>query len=286
MLSSFLNVILMFRPFQNGFPKWFFWQFPGPYAITLLMLRRTFVLGAGLGTFPTFCQGAPGTELSLVERTHRGKRWTTCQISLPTHPLGLFYAGRDGRPLRDFKQLETHVAAQGQKVQLAMNAGMFENDGSPVGWCVAEGKTIKAANGKEGSGNFFLKPNGVFAVENGKAMVMETGLAVEGLKRPSLATQSGPLLTEAGKIHPAFNEKSVNRKIRNAVGVTQGGAVWLAISEDEVTFHESATLFRDDLGCPDALFLDEVVSRLHAPGLGRKGGAAVLGPLLAVTVPL
>ena len=208
------------------------------------------------------------------------------QVSMGTHPLGLFLGGQDGRPLRDFKRLEAYLGSQGKKLVLAMNAGMFEADGSPVGWCVTEGKTIKRANEQEDTGNFFLKPNGVFVVEDGKAVVLETVLAVKLLKRPSLVTQSGPLLVVVGKIHPAFNEKSVNRKIRNAVGVTPEGAVWLAISEDEVSFHESATFFRDDLGCPDALFLDGVVSQLHAPGLGRKGGAALLGPLLAVTVPV
>ena len=249
------------------------------------MLRRTFILGAGLGSFADCSSGAAAADLILEQRAHRGKRWTACQVSMDTHPLRLCWGGQDGRPLRDFKRLESYLGSQGKKLVLAMNAGMFEQDGSPVGWCVAEGKTIKGANEQEGAGNFFLKPNGVFAMEDGKAAVLETSVAMKRLKRPTLVTQSGPLLVMGGKIHPAFNENSVNRKIRNAVGVTPEGAVWFAISEDEVSFHESATFFRDDLGCPDALFLDGVVSRMYAPGLGRKGRAALLGPLLAVAVP-
>lgn len=244
------------------------------------------MLGATLSSFVGCGEAAETPNLVLAERIHQGKRWTACEVSLGTHQLGLFWGGRDGLPLRDFKRLEEYLNNRGEKVLLAMNAGMFEADGSPVGWCVLEGKLIKGANEKEGTGNFFLKPNGVFAVEDGKAVVLETSLAMKVLKRPTLVTQSGPLLVSGEKIHPAFNEKSLNRKIRNAVGVTAEGRIWLAISEDEVTFHESASFFRDDLGCPDALFLDGAVSQLHAPGLGRKGGAALLGPLLAVTVPL
>lgn len=117
---------------------------------------------------------------------------------------------------------------------------------------------------------------------------METGAAAAGLAAAGLAgarlvTQSGPLLVAAGVIHAGFKADSVNRRIRNAVGVTREGRVWWGISEEEVSFHESATFFRDELGCPDALFLDGQVSRLHAPRLGRRGGAALLGPLLAVT---
>ena len=167
-----------------------------------------------------------------------------------------------------------------------MNAGMFEADGSPVGWCVAGGKTIKGPNTKKGDGNFFLKPNGVFAVQDGEASVRETTSAMGTLDKATLVTQSGPQLVIDGQVHPAFREDSTNRHIRNGVGVGADGGVWLAISGEPVSFHESATLFRDELGCPNALFLDGVVSRLHAPGLGRNGGTTVLGPLLAVTEAL
>ena len=99
-------------------------------------------------------------------------------------------------------------------------------------------------------------------------------------------TQSGPLLLIKGQVHPVFREKSSNRLIRNEVGAKGDGWVWVAISQEPLSFHENAMLFRDELCCPDALFLDGVVSRLHAPGLGRNGGEAALGPLLAVTEAL
>jgi hypothetical protein len=43
--------------------------------------------------------------------------------------------------------------------------------------------------------------------------------------------------------------------------------VHLAVSEEGVRFHDMATLFRDVLHSPDALFLDGTISSLSAPGL-------------------
>lgn len=248
------------------------------------MHRRTFSLagilavgscGLGLG------QNDPG--LAILSRHYRGKRWFCLRLDLTRNSLRLFQSGDEGNPLKYFAALERHVSKQGRRVVVAMNAGMFEQDGSPVGWCVADGKMIKGPNQQEGQGNFFLKPNGVFAVQDGKALVRETDAAVKTLAKATLITQSGPLLVTAGQLHPAFRENSANRHIRNAVGVDASGLVWLAISAEPVNFHESATFFRDELGCPEALFLDGVISQLHAPGLGRKGSAAALGPMLAVT---
>lgn len=212
-----------------------------------------------------------------------GCRYSACRLDLRTQSLGLFHYDASGKPLRTFAALEKFALSRGRKVVLAMNAGMYEMDGSPVGWCVGEGKTARGVNTEDGEGNFFLKPNGVFAGQNGKAMVLETLLAVKTLTQASLITQSGPMLVRGGQFHPAFRRDSPNFKIRNGVGVTAEGLVWLVISEDPVTFYGMATLFRDELQCPDALFLDGGVSQLHAPSWGRHGNSAPLGPLLAVT---
>ena len=54
-------------------------------------------------------------------------------------------------------------------------------------------------------------------------------------------------------------------------------------SEQPVTFHEFALLFRNGLGCKDALFLDATVSSLFAENLDRRDVRASLGPIVAVT---
>gem|GEM_PF-649421 len=249
------------------------------------MIRRRLLFSACLGFGLPSTWGVSAAS-RLIGKIHRGRRWTVIRVDASKESMRLFHSDAMGLPLRDFAALERFCANNGRKIIVAMNAGMFELDGSPVGWCVVEGKMLKAANLNAGDGNFFLKPNGVFAMEGGKAYVLESNEAVTKLRNPTFATQSGPLLLRRGAVHAGFKENSSNRKIRNAVGVSAKGEVWWAISEDEVSFHESATLFRDELGCPDALFLDGVVSRLHAPEFGRKAGPSLLGPLLALTAPL
>jgi uncharacterized protein YigE (DUF2233 family) len=59
--------------------------------------------------------------------------------------------------------------------------------------------------------------------------------------------------------------------------------VVFVISDTLVSFHEFASVFRDSLNCPDALFLDGSVSSLYSAELGRNDGLAPLGPMVAVT---
>lgn len=239
------------------------------------------------GLLPCSARATDEANPRLIEKSHRERKWTAVEIDPARWQMDLFLSGPAGL-LRNFTALEAYLRFKGRRVVVAMNGGMFEADGSPVGWCVAEGKQARPANLDNGQGNFFLKPNGIFAVLDGKAVVKETNVARGDpmLAGSPLVTQSGPLLVADGVIHAGFKADSMNRRIRNAVGVTAKGAVWWAISEDEVSFHESATFFRDELACPDALYLDGQVSRLHAPSSGRKAGASLLGPLLAVTAAL
>jgi uncharacterized protein YigE (DUF2233 family) len=55
-----------------------------------------------------------------------------------------------------------------------------------------------------------------------------------------------------------------------------------AISEVPVNLYEFATLFRDVLHCPDALYLDGLISSLHSPDLKRSDKKSKLGPIIGV----
>jgi len=55
------------------------------------------------------------------------------------------------------------------------------------------------------------------------------------------------------------------------------------MSEAEVSFGEFARLFRDRLGCKNALFLDGgSVPRLYSPDAPRTDNLLPLGPMIAV----
>lgn len=110
---------------------------------------------------------------------------------------------------------------------------------------------------------------------------METGRYLKVHPKPDFATQSGPMLVVDGKIHPKISTDGPSQKIRNGVGVRDDGrtAVFV-ISERPVTFGAFARLFKDDLGCRNALFLDGSVSSLYAPNLNRSDLSRPLGPMV------
>ena len=110
-----------------------------------------------------------------------------------------------------------------------------------------------------------MKPNGVFWIGDGAAGVTETSRYLANPPAARYATQSGPMLIVDGKIHPKIQPSGTSAKIRNGVGVSDTGAVVFAIAEEPVTFDAFARLFRDGLGCANALFLDGSVRRCIRP---------------------
>ena len=161
------------------------------------------------------------------------------------------------------------------------NAGIFEPGFVPTGLLVSDGVTKRPLNTASGNGNFFLLPNGVFTLDaEGNARVLETSEYEP--KGVVFATQSGPLLLRRGVVHPKFSASSSNKALRSGVGVRSDGAVVLAISQGEVTLHSFATTFRDALACPDALYLDGVISAFWAEGSGRASDLDDKGPFAGV----
>ncbi len=224
-----------------------------------------------------------GAGLTFAALTWRERNWHTVEVDVAVCPVRVRLSGMDARPARDFLRIMDEEKSAGYKTVWMMNAGMFRDDGMPVGLCVVGGKEITAVCTEEGTGNFYMKPNGVFALTDSGPIIREAGewttTTPAGVR---YATQSGPMLVQRGKIHPAFRESSPNRNIRNGVGVRSNGHVVFAISADPVTFHEMATLFRDALNCPDALYLDGAISAMHAPLAGITSAAEGLGPVLGV----
>ncbi len=212
----------------------------------------------------------------------REARYTVVRVDPRHQPLGLYLRDERGRPLHSAARLEAMLAARGQRLRYAMNAGMYEPDYAPVGLLVADGRELAPLNLREGRGNFYLKPNGVFLLGEGGARVVESSRYPEHARGVRLATQSGPLLLQDGQIHPGFDPASRSRHIRNGVAV-KDGIVLLVISDTPVTLHEFAQYFRDRLQCRDALYLDGSVSSLWAPELRRRDRRAKLGPMFGVT---
>ena len=225
--------------------------------------------------------------------TVRESVYVVCRFDPETADIRLFHSGADGELYRHFGRLESALEEEGLRLLFAMNAGMYMANRTPVGLYVEGGVMRRPVNNRNCKGNFCLKPNGVFWVgADGMAGVIETpsfsaSVCGNGDEEPAdgcvlYATQSGPMLVIDGKLHPKFNKDSTSLYRRNGVGVTKGGDVVFAISDEPVTFHEFATLFRDDLDCPNALYLDGAISRLYAPEIDRNEPGAAMGPIVGV----
>jgi uncharacterized protein YigE (DUF2233 family) len=245
--------------------------------------RALWALSAGLvvALAATAVPGrASAAECRRVEVA--GKGATACRVEPKREKVRLLLNGSDGKPLHTLAAAERLVAAEGKRLVLAMNAGMFHPSYAPVGLLIQDGKVNSPLNQAAGVGNFFLKPNGVFFIgAKGAGAVESTEFSL--LKdRIEWASQSGPLLVRAGVIHPKLAPQSTSRLIRNGVGVDGTGRIELVISDDPVSFYEFALLFRDVLHCPDALYFDGTVSSVYVPALGRSLQRAPLGPIIAV----
>jgi uncharacterized protein YigE (DUF2233 family) len=208
-------------------------------------------------------------------------RFTTIRVDVRRERLELFLRDDAGHTFKHFDRLKSWLAARNKQLRFAMNAGMFQPDFSSVGLLVQDGQQVAPLNLSDGTGNFFLKPNGVFFVSQSGPRIVESTEYPALAQGVRLATQSGPLLVRNGAFHPAIAEASTSRLLRNGVGIS-GDTIMFVISEQPVSFYELAKYFRDELHCPDALYLDGVVSSLYSTDLQRNDSRADLGPIVAV----
>jgi uncharacterized protein YigE (DUF2233 family) len=222
-------------------------------------------------------------EAACRKVMHLTQSYAVCSFDPAASDIRIVHRGRDGQPYGGFEPLLRDLRQEGEYLEFAMNGGMYERDLSSVGLLVTDGIERKALDRGHSWGNFYLKPNGVFFLEKGRAGVLETEAYVDAAVKPDFATQSGPMLVIDGQLHPAFLPQSDSLQIRNGAGVDQNGMAVFAMSLQPVRFHDFATLFRDGLGCDNALFLDGSISSLFSPALDRYDNIHPMGPIIAVT---
>lgn len=210
--------------------------------------------------------------------------FTACEVEMTEADVRLFLRDDVGEVLGTFGRVES-LLPEGARLGVAMNAGMFHEDRSPVGLYVENGEEEMRIITSDGPGNFGLLPNGVLCLEDGQAAVVESRAFAESPPSCRHATQSGPMLVIDGELHPRFLEDSDSYNIRNGVGVNaEGDRLWMVISDQAVNFHHFARFFRDYLETPNALYFDGRVSRLYAPEIGRSDLGFPVGPILGVVV--
>lgn len=222
-----------------------------------------------LFTVSAFIWAWPGVGTAETVRPQRDQ-YLVYRIDPRKDQLRLFWKDPHGNRFGSFGRVRDALVTQGQQLLFAMNAGIFSTKYAPLGLHIEEGRVLRPLNTAKGWGNFFLKPNGVFFIANQNAAVVDTATYATLTVRPDLAIQSGPLLVAHGKLHPKFLPDSLSLYIRNGVGVTKDNQIVFAMSLMPITLYEFAILFRDTLGCPNALYLDGSISQLYAPSLGQE----------------
>jgi uncharacterized protein YigE (DUF2233 family) len=194
-------------------------------------------------------------------------------VDLEQDDLALCWRDAAGQPLASFTRLREHFSAQARELTFAINAGIYSSDDVPLGLHIEASRVLRDLNlgGQEGGQfNFYLKPNGVFYVATNRAGIAESGQYARLRSHPTLACQSGPLLLLDGKIHPAFRPESTNYRTRTGVGLVKDNQVVFAISKKALRFYDFARLFKERLGCRDALYLDGEICAVYLPELGLR----------------
>lgn len=166
--------------------------------------------------------------------------------------------------LKSLGNLKNEAASNHEKLIFAMNGGMFEPNNAPKGLYIENFKILKPIDTLQGSGNFYLQPNGIFYLtQNNQPEISETKKYKHNTSI-KYATQSGPMLLTDRKINPIFQKDSKNLNIRNGVGILPNGNIVFIMSKKEVNFYSLAQLF-EEMGCENALYLDGYVSRTYLP---------------------
>ncbi len=202
----------------------------------------------------------------FTQKDSKNTRFSVVKISGKNVPfLASFYQNEKGEKLKSFYAVEKFL---GKKLEFVTNGGIFSKSFQPLGLYIEKGKEIVPLNtSPAGWGNFSLKPNGVFFVKNKKPFIQNTEdfqkISQPDFSEISLAVQSGPLLLDHGKMHPAFQKNSQNLYVRNGVGIDDDGNVFFVLSHQPVNFYDFASFFQKNLGCHSALYLDGAISQME-----------------------
>lgn len=201
-------------------------------------------------------------------------RW----VALETGGVRVVWRDDQGSPYRQLENARSALEADGLTVLAMANGGIYDEALTPLGLHIEDGVELNSLNSASGSGNFFLEPNGVFAVTDAGFIVMTTdrfeGIYIRdpgpsvaagaGSATPVLhAVQSGPMLVVDGAVNSLFTAESQSVTIRTAVGTDDSGNAVLLQARRPVNMWTLAEKGRQ-LGLTNLLYLDGSVARLDS----------------------
>lgn len=197
-------------------------------------------------------------------QNHNDDRFVSYSIDPTQKQIKLYWKDDKQQHFKSIQNLKSWLEQHHQKLEFAMNAGMYKKDNSPQGLYIENKKLLSPIDTAKGNGNFYLKPNGIFYLTTKNKAVICTTEEFKHFSEVQYATQSGPMLVIDGKIHSDFKQGSTNVHIRNGVGILPDGKIIFAMSKKKINFYDFAEYFKK-LGCRNALYLDGFVSRTFLP---------------------
>lgn len=166
--------------------------------------------------------------------------------------------------LLDYEEFISQIATKNNVDTTDMfltNLSVVDLNCSPMGLFYENGRESSRINLSDGSGNFFLKPNGVIVFTDNNVEINESSLF--NFKKHNdikLAFQSGPLLLNAGEVNSKFNYYSKNINNRLGVGIYYDSdgkkKLIFAYSSKPINFYSFAKFFKDKYRCEYALCLE------------------------------
>lgn len=249
-------------------------------------VTRTRIDGSTASPTPVPSSSETATGTTQVESACRSIIFedtplTHCLATPSRHSISMDLGPSGEAPYRSLTAFSR--AREADTIAFAMNAGMFDEEGMPIGYFVEDGDRLEELNSADGTGNFHMKPNGVFFGSDGSWEVRSTEDFLANVReRPQFGTQSGPMLVIDGDLHPDLSRDGESRLVRNAVGVDDKGRAHFVISNAAISFGKLARFFRDELSVKNALYLDGNVSALWNPATDRLDTGAPIGPIVVV----
>lgn len=203
-----------------------------------------------------------GLEVSCL--TSRRATYVVLRVDLKAALIKVLWKNSSDLPYGSLDQAYRQI---GGDLLALTNAGIYSESHTPEGLHVEEGVTLSPLNLNGGEGNFYWRPNGVFYVADDGAGIIESEKFNSPGGRVGVreATQSGPLLVIDGEVNQNLKPDSQSLYVRNGIGVKAPDEVYVVISEGEVNLYDFASVFKEQLHCRDALYLDGCVSQMYLP---------------------
>jgi uncharacterized protein YigE (DUF2233 family) len=233
------------------------------------------------------------TQALAVECTSQTPVPTYTVCSVDAARLEVFWRDDKEVAFRDLPTLRAWLGKQGRQLVFATNAGAFDDTARPVGLLVSEGIKLQELSLRDGSGNMFEKPNGVFWVADGIPYIHGSEKYRSLDPRPRIATQSGPLLISGGRPRLDLHTFRGKSYMRSAACVDRAGGAKFVFSNRPVTIAELGDYMDKTMQCASALYMDGCrtvlfsrPSGLELTGECLNNNRLKVGPMLGIAEPV